>query len=298
MSELVKMQYCTDKERHEASLWRPRAKRTQRIPYCDQQELALVDSWKGRLNRGKPLGGRINYQKDRDTYLGRLPPHRLQPILPKKQWMMGKRGPYPGVCYGDPNRTPKKIEKDGDCAVEPRKEYDEAYDNMWTKYEVGDSRTGNDRLFMEQRKDWIERTLLTAPPPARLKGKACPPIPASEVDCCLWTSELQPNHKLITWYDQEKNRIDKLGLMSGLQSLKDFNVSKKQYNVLQDERNYYCEMLQRAGDEVFGIPDGTVWVHSNEIGDDKDKNRDKKREIYRNPTFLGKKKSENKCGAL
>ena len=46
---------------------------------------------------------------------------------------MGSRGPYPGVCYGDPNQTPKKIHKDGDCAVKPRKEYDEAYDNMWTK---------------------------------------------------------------------------------------------------------------------------------------------------------------------
>ena len=96
-------------------------------------------------------------------------------------------------------------------------------------------------------------------------------------------------------------------------------------------------MLQRAGDEVYGIPglrrilrlrkadflvphaisqcryywgqtevpndwfipslaDGTVWVHSNEIGEDKDKNRDKKRELYKNPTFLGKKKKLNRCG--
>ena len=46
---------------------------------------------------------------------------------------MGTRGPYPGLCYGDANQTPKAIEKDGDCAVKPRKEYDEAYDNMWTK---------------------------------------------------------------------------------------------------------------------------------------------------------------------
>ena len=82
--------------------------------------------------------------------------------------------------------------------------------------------------------------------------------------------------------------------MSGLQSLKNFNVSKKQYNVLQvlqsnetesppictvdtirnrihnffhislrvflfqDERNYYCEMLQRAGDEVYGIPGWSI----------------------------------------
>lgn len=292
------IQYCTDKERHEASLWRSRENRTQRIPYCSQHEEALIKKWEGKTNRGKPLGGRINYMDDRDTYLGRLPPHRLQPILPKKQWMMGSRGPYPGVCYGDPNQIPKKIHEDGNCAVKPRTEYDEAYDNMWTKYEVGDPRTQNDRLFQEQRKDWIERTLLTAPPPKRPRGRACPPIPASEVDCCLWTSELQPNHKQITWYDQERKRIDKLNLMSGLQSLKNFNVSKKQFNVLQDERNYYCQMLQRAGDEVYGIPDGTVWVHSNEIGEDKDKNRDKKREIYKNPTFLGKKKQENKCGAI
>ena len=52
---------------------------------------------------------------------------------------MGTRGPYPGVCYGDANQTPKAIAKDGDCAVKPRKEYDEAYDNMWTK--VGDIKT-------------------------------------------------------------------------------------------------------------------------------------------------------------
>merc|ERR1712212_874422 len=211
----IMMQYCTDKERHEASLWRPRVKRTQRIPYCSEHENSLIQRWEGRTNRGKPHGGRINYMKDRDTYLGRLPPHQLQPT-----------------------------------------------------------------------------------PPKRPRGKACPPIPASEVDCCLRTSELQPNHKLITWYDQEKKRIDGLGLMSGLQSLRNFNVSKKQHNVLQDERNYYCEMLQRAGDEVHGIPDGTLWVHSNEIGEDKDKNRDKKREIYKNPTFLGKKKKLNRCGAI
>lgn len=292
------IQYCTDKERHEASLWRPRDKRTERIPYCSPHELGLIQKWEGKINRGKPLGGRTNYMRDRDSYLGRIAPNHLQPILPKRQWMMGTRGPYPGVCYGDANQKPKEIQKDGDCAVAPRKEYDEAYDNMWTKYEVGDARTDGDRLFMEQRKDWIDRTLLTAPPPIRPKGRACPPIPASEVDCCLWTSELQPNHKQITWYDQEKKRINELGLMSGLRSLKNFNISKKQFNVLQDERNYYCEMLKRAGDEVNGIPDGTVWIHSNEIGDDKDKNRDKKRQIYNNPTFLGKKKKLNKCGAI
>ena len=57
------------------------------------------------------------------------------------QWQMGSRGPYPGVCYGDPNQTPKKIHKDGDCAVKPRKEYDEAYDNMWTKVAHRDFKT-------------------------------------------------------------------------------------------------------------------------------------------------------------
>jgi len=289
------MVYCTKKERAAGEKWRTRAQRTEMIPYCNEKELATVEKWRGKINKGAPRGGRIEYMADRDTYLGRLPPHNLQPSLPKKQWRMGKRGPYPGICYGDRNQRPKEIRKEGDCAVLPRPEYDEAYDNMWTKYELSDERTFEDRLFQEQRKDWVEKTLLTTPPPKKLRGKQCPPIPASKVDCCLWTSELQPDHKIITWYDQERRRINKLNLMSGLQSLRDFNISKKQHNVLQDERNYYCEMLQRAGDEVNGIPDGTVWIHSNEPGEEKDRNRDKKRQIYSNPTFLGKKKKPT-CG--
>ena len=58
---------------------------------------------------------------------------------------MGTRGPYPGVCYGDPNQIPKQIHEDGNCAVKPRPEYDEAYDNMWTKVAEGGGGGGGER---------------------------------------------------------------------------------------------------------------------------------------------------------